>query len=74
MDTLFELNKMQRDVGMPWLGFMLILLRRILDSGFISVHEIKTGMSIGSIKTTPDMIAITDRGRGFIKELGLTEL
>jgi HNH endonuclease len=74
LDTLFELGRMPTGQGMPWLSFMLILLKRVLDSGFISVHEISSGMTIGNIKTTPDIIAITPRGREFIADLGIAEL
>jgi hypothetical protein len=65
---------MPSGAGMPWPIFMLILLKRIADSGFISVSEIPTGMRIGSIKTTPDMIAITPKGREFIADLGISEM
>jgi HNH endonuclease len=74
LDTLFELNRMSVGQGMPWLGFMLILLKRIIDSGFISIHELSAGLTIGNIKTTPDIIAITPGGREFIADLGIAEL
>ena len=68
---------------MPWVGFNLILLKRIIDSGFIAVHEvdsvvsvmgIETEVFVGNIKTSPDIIAITPKGRQFIEELGISEL
>jgi HNH endonuclease len=74
LDTLFELNRKPAGEGMPWLAFMLILLKRIMDSGFISVHEIPLGFTVGNIKTNPDKIAITPKGREFISDLGITEL
>jgi hypothetical protein len=45
---------------------MLILLKRLLDSGFIAVHKNESGSWLDGIKTTPDMIAITTKGREFI--------
>jgi hypothetical protein len=74
IDVLFELSKMPPDTGMPWLQYMLIHLKRLMDSGFISVHESSIGSFVGAIKTTPDMIAITNKGREFIDELGLHKL
>jgi hypothetical protein len=74
MDVLFELESMEDGHGMPWLGFQLILLKRAVDAGFISVHIINSGMSVNGIKSTPDMIAVTPKGRQFISELGLREL
>ena len=77
MDVLFALNELPPNEGMPWVGFNLILLKRLLDSGFIEVHELTTGdligTLIGDIKTTPDLIYITPRGRQFIADLGLKE-
>jgi hypothetical protein len=65
---------MPPDTGMPWVQYMLIHLKRLIDSGFISVHELSVGSFVGTIKTTPDMIAITNKGREFIDELGLHKL
>jgi HNH endonuclease len=74
MDVLFALNQLPHDRGMPWVGFNLILLKRLLESEFIGVHELTTGMLVGGdIKTTPDLIYITPRGRQFITDLGLKE-
>jgi HNH endonuclease len=80
LDVLFELQKTGE--GMPWVGFNLILLKRIIESGFIAVHEvsvviamgIETEVFVGNIKTSPDIIAITPKGRQFIEELGISEL
>jgi hypothetical protein len=74
LDTLFELAKMPPGHGMPWQGFMLILLKRILDSNFISVHVVEAGMYVGNVKSNPDLIAITQKGRDFVADLGLHEL
>jgi hypothetical protein len=78
MDTLFELYRMPANQGMAWLGFMLFLLRRLIDAGYIEVHPLNFGMSIGTaggaMKTTPDAIAITEKGRAFIDDLGVAEL
>src|SRR3954466_7859346 len=74
MDVIFELRRMDEGEGMPWLRFNLILLRRILDSGFIAIHEVTTGTWIGSIKTTPDIIYITPKGHTFVEGLGIHEL
>jgi hypothetical protein len=65
---------MPPDSGMPWLQYMLVLLKRLMDSGFISVHEVSAGSFVGAIKTIPDVIAITPKGYEFIAELGLHKL
>jgi hypothetical protein len=73
MDVLFELFRIGPD-GLPWLGFMLILLKRLLDSGFITVHCSESASVVNGIKYSPDLISITPKGRTFVAELGLHEL
>jgi hypothetical protein len=73
MDVLFELNRLPPDGGIPWVGFNLILIKRLLESGFIGVQEIESGQFIGDIKTTPDLIYITPQGRQFIADLAIKE-
>ena len=65
---------MPPDRGMPWLGYMLILIKRLLDSKYILVQTTNSGMYSNGIKSTPDLIGITDEGRAFIEGLGLHEL
>lgn len=72
MDILFELFKSGQ--GLMWPPFMLILLKRILDSGFIEIHRPKGTISIGGMRTNPDTIALTQKGRDFLNDLGLHEL
>lgn len=78
MDILFELYKLAENTALPWFSYMMILLKRIADSGFIKMHEVPAGMAIGlaggTLKTTPDLIMITPQGRSFIEDLGLHEL
>jgi hypothetical protein len=74
MDVLFVLSGMPPDIGAPWLRYMLILLKRLIDSGFINIHEMNVASFVGDIKTTPDLITITPKGRKFILDLGLHEL
>jgi hypothetical protein len=74
VDVLFELFGLTEDEGIPWVGFNLILLKRLLDAEYIDVQELSSSIRIGTIKTTPDLIFITDGGRAFIRDLGLHEL
>jgi hypothetical protein len=74
MDILFELFRRRPDNGMPWVGFNLILLKRLLDSGFIGVQTLSSVTIIDGIKTSPDLIFITEKWRAFVQELGLHEL
>jgi len=75
MDILFELYRQKAGVGILWPPFMHILLRRLLDSQFIGVQS-PSGQEvvISGMRTNPDTIFITDKGRAFIEELGLREV
>ena len=80
MDVLFELSHLPKGHGLPWLRFNDLLLKRLFDSKYIDFYEIDSSISIysdvamGSIKTTPDAILITDEGRQFINDISNREL
>ncbi|MGA9215748.1 MAG: HNH endonuclease signature motif containing protein [Methylocella sp.] len=73
VDVLFELSSLS--AAMQWPPFMLILLKRLLDASYIAVHRQEGGgVFIGGMRSNPDLITITPKGRSFIAELGLHEL
>jgi HNH endonuclease len=75
MDILFQLFSLPSTEGIPWLSYQTILLRRLFDAGYIFLQEDpNNGMWVGNVKTNPDLIGITDKGREFVRELGLHEL
>jgi hypothetical protein len=74
MDLLFELYKTPQGQGVQWMPFMMILLKRILDSGFIDVHQAPGGVFIHGLRSNPDTLTLTAKGRAFLDELGVTEL
>ena len=53
---------------------MMILLKRVLDSGFVDVQKAGGDVFIGGMQTNPDYILLTDRGRAFLADLGIHEL
>jgi hypothetical protein len=66
MDILFELSRLEDGSGLAWLGYQLVFLKRLLESGYIFFQEVPSGIQIGDIKANPDAIAITLKGRQFI--------
>lgn len=75
MDVLFQLNSMPVGHGSPWLAYQLIFLKRLFDAGYVFFQETAGAASFaGEIKTSPDWIGITQKGRAFVQELGLHEL
>ena len=54
MDVLFELYGLPEGQGIQWPPFNHILLKRILESGFIQIHEPESVVHIGGMRTNPD--------------------
>ena len=74
MDVLFELSTTRPSRGLPFPSYLNLLIKRLLDAGFAQITENRTGMWVGPVKTTPDFLMITDKGRDFIKALGVEEI
>jgi len=74
MDILFELSKTGRRKGLPFPTYLSLLIKRLLDAGFVRIIENKTGMFVGPVKTTPDFLVITDKGREFVQSLSFGEI
>ncbi len=70
MDLLFVLSKLEPGMGEPFVGYMLLLIRRLLDSKFVDVHEVgDVVMVLGGITMNPVVLTITDKGREFVELL-----
>lgn len=75
MDMLFELAQMSPGHGAPWTPYMLIFFKRLLDANYVIVAKHPhVSINVGGIDTTPAFLLITEKGREFIRELGLHEL
>jgi len=74
MDILFELSGAPADAGIPWPPFMNILLKRALESGFLTLHSPGGSIRVMGMQTSPEHLVVTPAGRSFVRELGLHEL
>lgn len=79
MDIILELSKAPVGAGMHWLPVMLILLKRTLESGLLEVHSatpqgIEVRMESIGMDMAPRIIVLSDKGRAFVKDLGLHEM
>lgn len=75
MDILFELFKIPPGNGLNWPPVMHIMLKRAIDAGYISVHQNPNGSAkTMGMQISPDILILTEKGRGFLNELGLSEL
>jgi hypothetical protein len=53
---------------------MHVLLKRILEAGLIQIFEPQGGVFIGGMRSNPDTLTMTPKGRQYVKDLGLHEL
>lgn len=74
MDVLFELFKTGHSQGLPFPTYLSLLIKRLLDAGFVKIIETKSGMWVGPVKTNPDFLVITEKGREFVELLGVKDI
>ena len=71
VDVLFEVSRAPPGSGIQWPPFMLLLIKRLLDTGYVARVESQGGVFIGGMKSNPDILVITDKGREFVASLGV---
>ena len=74
MDVLFELYALDEKKGVFWPPYLLILLKRILESGFLEVERPPKAVTTGGMRINPDTLTLSKKGRQFLDELGIKEL
>jgi hypothetical protein len=75
MDILFAAFNLMPGQAIYWPTLMNILLKRILEAGFVSIRDDpRLGTVMVGVKLSPDLLTITLAGRVFIEGLGLNEL
>lgn len=74
MDILFELFRQPQGHKIQWPPFNAILLKRVIEAGLILVHQTQGEAFVGGMRSNPDFLSISDKGRSFISDLGLHEL
>lgn len=74
MDVLLDLNKAAPNQGLKWAEINLVLIKRLMDAGYIAAVRPQAYLSINGLSMAELAIYLTDQGREFCKELGLAEL
>ncbi|NTW62253.1 HNH endonuclease [Candidatus Saccharibacteria bacterium] len=69
LDVIDTLYTVPAGHGIPFVKFMNILIKRLLDEKLVDFREISAGLSIGGVKSTPDLLLITDKGIRFVEDL-----
>lgn len=72
LDMLDELSASKPGEGVPFPGYLLLLVKQSLDEGLIGFHEQPImGMSFNGIRMDPGIVSITDKGRKFMENFKL---
>jgi len=74
LDILFGLFNGKEGEERPFPGFMLMLIKRIIDSGLVELRESDFLSGVNEMKLNPDYIKLTEKGRDFISHLNESDL
>ena len=74
VDVLFDAYKLKSNEVILWPEYLIILLKRLLEAGYIKRVVPKPIAKIRGLKLNADTLTLTDKGREFIESLGLNEL
>ncbi len=74
MDILFELHKMPPGKALAWPPFNNILIKRLLESGYVAIQQASATVKLAGMQASPNYLLITDAGRAFVDGLGMKEL
>lgn len=68
LDVLFELSRLVEKQGLPYLSIYYLLIKSILEDGYVQIIQSQGGVFMSGIKMDPDILIITQKGRDFIKD------
>lgn len=69
VDLLYELVELNPGEKYQFLPFLKLLIKRIVEAGYITYEETMAQVVMGNIKLNSDLIKITSSGRQFIQDI-----
>ena len=69
IDFLFELNKLPKYEKIAFPNYMILLVKRIIEAGYVKWTPNKSSLVVAGIRANPDFLELTDKGIQFIKDL-----
>ena len=73
VDVLFELHDNSEKAALPFPPFMQLLIKRVLDAGYIRIEEPTGSVHSFGMQISPVYIFLTDKGRAYINSLGVDQ-
>ncbi|MCH7850598.1 MAG: HNH endonuclease [Nanoarchaeota archaeon] len=74
IDVLFDLNKLPDDKAMQFPSYLILLIKRLIETGLIEWIQTPQGVTIGGMKANPDYIKITSKGQEYIKQINTEDV
>lgn len=74
VDLLYELINLYPGEKYQFLPFLRLLIKRLLEAGYVTYEETMAQVAMGNIKLNPDLIEITDSGRQFIRDISIKNI
>lgn len=72
VDILTEACKLPATHPIPYPRGMELLIKRLLDSGLVALHDNPNGVArIMGVRVDPSLLVATDSGRDYVSSLGL---
>ena len=74
VDMLFEAYKLEPNKVILFPAYLMLLIKRLIDAGYIRRIVQKSTVAVGGLKLNADHLTITEEGREFVNSLGLHKL
>src|ERR1043165_9906774 len=71
IDVLFALAPLPSHQALPFMSYLVLLVKRLLDAEYVRLLTNPNEILSFGIKTNPDYLQITDKGREFVESLSL---
>jgi hypothetical protein len=71
---LFELVRTGPGRGLLWPPHSRLLLKRLMDAGFIVWHPFPGQAEISGVSIAPEVVVLTDKGRAYVDSISVQEL
>lgn len=71
VDMLFEAYGAGPGQAIPWPPYLMLLIKRLLDAGYLEVRRSSGGVYLSGMQASPDYLFITAAGREYVDSLGL---
>lgn len=74
IDILFQLSTLPTDQALQFPAYLILLVKRIIEADYVKWIQTPAGVMIGGMKSNPDYLQITPRGKEFVNKLSSSDV